>query len=126
MTLRYCLMTNDFSEFVDWLESELNNREWNPADLAKKSGVDSGVISRVLSRERGIGNSTLKSIAVALGYPDVYVFRKAGIIDPVTKATEQTDLLISLFDQFPDDEKEELLTYMQLKLEILRKQGKIS
>lgn len=111
--------------FKEWLEGELKRKGWTQSELARAAKVPRATISNLLNDVRNPGPDLLGRIAIALELPDVYVFRKAGIIDPAPKSTDQTDLLLGLFSRFPDDEKDELLTYMQLKLEILKKQGKI-
>lgn len=111
--------------FKDWLEEELKKKGWSKSDLARAAKVPRATISNLLNDVRNPGPELLEKIAGALDYPDVYVFRRAGVLDPVPETTELAELAAGLFSKFPEDEKEELLTYMQLKLEILRKQGKI-
>ena len=106
MTVIYCSMTTIEIDFVDWLNGELIKKDWNPAMLAKKGGLDSGVLSRILNRERNPGTSSLTSIAEALGYPPEFVFRMAGILPPEKEKDPSDEELLYLFQKLTDQEKE--------------------
>ena len=69
--------------FSQWLQAELNTRGWRPIDLSKRSKIDSGLLSRLLSDERKPGLDTCKAIAYAFGMRDAEVLRIAGLIDDV-------------------------------------------
>ena len=114
------------SDFADWLQAEISKHEgWNPTNFALKADIGPDVISRTLNAERSPSNETLIKIASALGYSKDFIFRKAGILDPVPEKAEQEELLLGLFSKLPEEEKSDLLTYMQIKLEMLKKSGKI-
>ena len=70
-----CHMTNDFSS---WLQDELGKRDMTPADLARLTGKDQGIFSRILKRERKPENETLRAIAKAFRIPAELVFQAAG------------------------------------------------
>lgn len=122
-TVIYCHMAE--IAFHDWLEDEISKRNWKPADFCKTANIDSGFLSKVLSGERNPGLSFIERAASALDYPKEFVFRKAGILPPAARTTEQHEELTYLFDRFPDDEKKDLLSYMRIKLTMLEREGKI-
>lgn len=126
ITMNVIMFSEMDTLFKEWLEGELKKKNWSQSDLARAAKVSRATISNLLNDVRNPGPELLSKVANALDYSDIHVFRKAGILDPVPETTELAELAAALFSKFPDDEKEELLTYMQLKLEILRKQGKIS
>jgi hypothetical protein len=69
--------------FANWLESQLEERGWKPADLAKEMGDEkkySATISRVLSEQRGVGDEVCRRIAHALNLPQAVVFYQAGLL----------------------------------------------
>ena len=88
------------------------------ADLAKKAGVARATISNLLNEVRNPGTDLIMAIANAFDYPAEYVFRKAGILSPIPEETEQKEELLYLFDQFSEEEKEDLLTYMEIKIKM--------
>ncbi|HAF62041.1 MAG TPA: hypothetical protein DCK95_06920 [Anaerolineaceae bacterium] len=111
--------------FTDWLNTELNVRNWSYADLSKKSGISQAHISKVFSGQRGVGIEFCEKIARALDLPTSLVFRKAGILPPEPEKTKQREELNYLFDKFPEDEKSDLLKYMRIKLMMFERDGKI-
>jgi len=119
-----CLMEtkNGFSE---WLLQELEKREWSQSKLAKMANIKKSTISRIIRGERGVGKSVGKAIAGALNYPPEVVFRMANILDPVPEKTAQSEELNYLFAKLPDDEKEDLLDYLHIKLTMLERSGKV-
>lgn len=66
--------------FTNWLEEELQKREWKPAYLAHKAGISRGALSNILSGLRRPGHEVLNAIAQALSIPPEIVFRQAGIL----------------------------------------------
>jgi len=77
---------SDVSDFSDWLEKELKDRDWRQADLVKRSGVNSGLLSQILSKQRKPGANTARAIARALGMAESEVFQRAGLLSvPLSK-----------------------------------------
>ncbi len=68
--------------FDKWLDARIKEKGWKPADLARKSGLDSAVISNLLNNRRQAGPDTCTAIAHALGLPPEQVFRNAGLLPP--------------------------------------------
>ena len=76
-------MTQAPKAFIEWLNEELRKRNWSQNELAHKSGLTSGMISRVLSGQRP-GLEVCKAIATALGCPEHFVLIQAGHLPSVT------------------------------------------
>jgi transcriptional regulator with XRE-family HTH domain len=55
-----------FPPFADWLQDELQRREWRQADFARVAGVDVSMVSRWL-RGRRPDPTSLERVAAALG-----------------------------------------------------------
>lgn len=96
--------------FPEWLQSELDNREWTQADLARKAELSRTVISRVMNGERLPGIDFCKGVARALGLRDIDVMRRAGLADPepVTDAPSLREL-ITRFATLSDEDQESVL-----------------
>ena len=69
------------SGFSQWLESEMQARDWRQKDLIVRSGINSGLISQILSGQRTPGVETCRAIAKALGMKEITVLKIAGLID---------------------------------------------
>ena len=70
------------TDFAEWLEIQLSERNWRPAELARRTGLDTGYISNLLNRERNLGPRAGRAIAHALDLPEELVFREAGLLSP--------------------------------------------
>jgi transcriptional regulator with XRE-family HTH domain len=46
------------NEFVEWLQGELNKRDWSQADLARVARVSKSSISMIYSHDREPGSYT--------------------------------------------------------------------
>lgn len=68
------------TDFVEWLQLELNKRNWRKADLAKASGLSSAQITRIMKREQGPGPEACTAIARAFKMSPERVFRLAGLL----------------------------------------------
>ncbi|MEJ5223530.1 MAG: helix-turn-helix transcriptional regulator [Anaerolineales bacterium] len=103
--------------FSDWLANELNQRGMSPADLARATNKAQAVISRILSNERRPAPETLESIARALKLPPEIVFRRAGLLPPVSPDIEYREELLYLFSELSPDEQEEIIELLRFKKE---------
>lgn len=109
-----CQMT--IIEFSEWLQAELDHRGWNGNQLAVKAGLDRGIISRALNRERMPSPESLQSIAHALGYPAETVYRASGLLPKVTLDQEDRALLDYIVSQVPEEYREEFFESMHYEL----------
>jgi transcriptional regulator with XRE-family HTH domain len=75
-----CLME---TSFIDWLNLELQRRDWTQADLSQKSGITQGAISKVINGQRKPGVDFCDGIAHAFKYPSDRVMRAAGLLPQI-------------------------------------------
>ena len=66
--------------FTDWVQNELNKRNWSHADLARRSGITQTHISRIMSQMRKPGPDALLNIAKAFQIAPEEVMRRAGLL----------------------------------------------
>ena len=76
--LNCCDMTTN--DFAQWLEKALITNNLTASELARRAGVDKGVISRLINKERAPSPETLSSIAAALKLPPEIVFPRSRFI----------------------------------------------
>ena len=123
-------------DFVSWLEEELKQRGWSQSKLAKRGNIRANTVSRVLSHERNPGPDFCRAVARALGYPQEYVFRKAGLIDdpppsPLSAAYTRriaettgeyrpidttTDQILQILVKLTPEERSEILALLRVHL----------
>jgi hypothetical protein len=63
-----------------------------------------------------VGETSLRSLAEALGIPPEVAFRIAGFLPPAPERTEQIEKLIYLFDKLNETDRRTILGMMQFLL----------
>lgn len=106
--------------FGEWLNNQLMGRDWKPADLARTSKLDSGVISNLLNGKRNPGVDTSKAISAALDIPLEEVYRMARILPPKSDTDTFIDGVIHLMTQLPTNDKKDVLEYVRLRHRLAR------
>lgn len=74
-----CQMITRNLDFYIWLKNEIENREWRPTDLARKSNLSDATIGRILKNERQPDIETLFSLATALNISPMNMIRTAFV-----------------------------------------------
>jgi transcriptional regulator with XRE-family HTH domain len=75
------------NRFPDWLQSELDKRQWSQADLAYSAGISRAVINKLLNKKTYPQPDTLQAIARALKIPVESIYRVAWLL-PEESETE--------------------------------------
>lgn len=101
-------------EFIDWLTEELNERGWSLNELARRAGLTGSMVSLVLSDQRNPGPDFCSGIAAALGYDDVSVFRKAGLLRSVPPPVADEDEMSRLFRRLSSHQRDDVLELMRV------------
>lgn len=106
----------DKNEFVFWLQSEMDKRDWSQADLAREANLSRGAVGNVLRQERDPGKDFLIGIAKALNLPIEEVFRIAGLLPPEVEESEQEMELRHLYRLLPAGQQKQMLEYARFLL----------
>lgn len=107
--------------FAKWLDQELKNRDWKPADLSRASGLRSAVISNLLNGHRNVGEKTGNAIARALKVPVDLVFEKAGMIPPKPDLSPIKRKLAHVAEDLPDSDVELAITLLEQRQEYYKR-----
>lgn len=102
--------------FDEWILDELRKREWTPATLAKKSGINAGSLSHILNGSRNPGPDSCIAIADAFGVPREEVFRVVGWLKPIPREEKTVKEIIYTVDQASPQLKEDILEYARFRL----------
>jgi len=92
------------NEFADWLNDQLRTRDWKQSDLVRRSGVNSGLISQILSGQRRPGVDTCRGIAKAFGLRDIDVLRAAGLATPEPPALDVRERVRRQLDELTEEQ----------------------
>jgi len=101
---------------AEWLTEELTRAGLTQAELSRKSGVSTAQIARAINGQRGLSETSIKLIAVAMKIPPEQAFRDVGFLPPVSERTEQSEWLLYAFDKLTDDEKRTITEIIQFYL----------
>jgi transcriptional regulator with XRE-family HTH domain len=112
------------NEFSEWLQEELNNREWTQADLVRKSKLSQGQISRLINGTRGPGVETCQSIATAFSLPVETVMQKAGLLSTPEAQSDLIETTLYNLGFLPLEDQEEILEIVKLKKALHEKRSK--
>jgi transcriptional regulator with XRE-family HTH domain len=69
--------------FSDWLQAELDKRQWSQADLARSAGLSRAVINKLLNGKIYPQPATLEAMARALKLPVETTYRAAGLLPEI-------------------------------------------
>lgn len=100
------------TDFVKWLENELNERRWKRADLARAAKLSQTSFSKIFSGERKPGPDLCNAIARALGIPEETVFRKAGLL-PATPEEDSAFIgqIVEVLNRMSVEQRQAVLRY---------------
>ncbi len=88
------------NDFAAWLQNEMDIRGWRQADLARLSGINTGLLSQILNRQRRAGISTCRAMAHALNMREVDVLHKAGLLTSETFGDGDSPLVKEMLTEF--------------------------
>jgi transcriptional regulator with XRE-family HTH domain len=103
-------------QLADWLQKELDDREWSGNELATRANIDPSIINRALNRKRMPSNDSLAAIARAFGYPPEQVYRAAGLLPQLPPEDATFEDWKFVLNQLPEEDRQELLEFARLKL----------
>ena len=104
--------------FGDWLQSILDERGMSQADLARRMGKKTGVVSNLINNKRQQpAVESCKLIADALNLPLEEVYRAADILPETPEADPITEAIIALTKNLDPQERQEILDYVRYKNE---------
>lgn len=106
--------------FGEWIDLQNAKRGWKPADLARASGLDTGVISNLRNNKRQMpAVESCRALSEAYQIPVKEVFIAAGILNEEDERTRGydplTEAITFLVSHLNDEEKQDILDYARFK-----------
>lgn len=93
----------DMSEFITFVNNELNARGWTANELGRRAKISSGGISLVLTEQRNPGADFCVKVAHALNVQPEFVLRLAGILPPVSEPVQNESEMLTVYRQLDTD-----------------------
>lgn len=101
---------DEIDGFMEWLQSELDKRNWSSYELTKRAGLSHSVMSKARLDKQPLGWEACAKIAKALDMPPEEVLRRAGYLPPVPTAEAELEELAHLFSQLSLDDRKRILS----------------
>jgi len=105
------IMNNDFT---DWLSTELRERGWTIAELARRGSISRATLSYVLNGQNPPAFKNCVAIAKGFKMQPEEVLRKAGLL-PSCERTPTVNRLIEIVGQLSPEDQEEILEIALMK-----------
>ena len=110
------MITSEYMDFANWLQAEMNQRNWNQADLSRASRLSPALVSRIMTGTRNPGPNACKQIARALGYSVEVVYKMAGLLNDTGERDMRRQVLEGLAENLDDSEYQDLLDYIEFRV----------
>lgn len=107
--------------FSFWLKSQMDEREWSQADLARRSKISPPHIARLLSDTRALGNNGAAKLAKAFNMPVEIIYREAGMLPPQMENQYLYERVVHLFNQLSKSDQMEIIEYLEMKIRFAEK-----
>ena len=105
------------SDFPEWLQGELDKREWRHKEFAQRSGLIRPYITFLIIGKHRPRPKYCRPIADALDLPQELVFRRAGLLSPLPFDCSNYTEWIKLFSQLSEGNQQEMIEFARIKLE---------
>lgn len=99
--------------FIERIENELARRGWQPADLARASGLPDATISNILNQKRKAGPTVCRAIARGLSIDEEEIFRWAGLLSSLPPPVAEEREAIRILRQLPEDTRATILQMLR-------------
>ena len=109
------------TDFPKWLNEQLEQRDMKPADLSRKSGLDSAVVSNLMNSKRNPGIRTCKAIARGLEISEDEVLRAAGLLQSNSDDDPAVKAVVTILREMRQEDVENILEYVRLQRRLSRK-----
>jgi transcriptional regulator with XRE-family HTH domain len=110
--------------FVEWLDEELNRRNWTRSELSRKAGVSTAALSLIYSGKRQPGHDLCINLSRALDIPQIIVLEKAGLLSTPEEQSEIITTTLYNLGFLPVEDQEEILEIIKLKRAINERRSK--
>lgn len=107
--INYGIMLDMADDFSNWILRKLDEKQWNQAELSRKSGLTRTTISDIISGKAKAGFDSCAGIANAFRMPVTEVLQQAGLIPKIPEATAKEAQLIHMFRSMDDQDKKTIM-----------------
>lgn len=91
--------------FTQWLQMEMDKREWSQSDCARACDLNRAVINKLLNGKCKPQPATLLAIARGFKIPVETAYRAAGYLPPLMDGDDAAQELLHLFNQLQSPQR---------------------
>ena len=91
--------------FVEWLQTEIDKRNWSQSDCARAADLNRAVINKLLNGKCKPQPATLVAIARAFKIPVEIAYRAAGLLPRVADLDDSTAELMYVFNSIQSPQR---------------------
>lgn len=107
------------SRFASWLEGQLRERGWSRSEFARRGGISSSMVDKVITGFNEPGLEFLRATARAFRLPLEDVLRIAGILPPASGRDRTTAQLIARLDELSPNLRAAVLRAWEADLDLV-------
>ena len=105
-------------DFATWLVSELEKRGWSRAEAARRGGISSVAIDRVVNGSMNPGYRFTRGIAQAFGISDEEVARRAGLLPKMGEWPARLNDLARRVTDLADVEQQTVMDVLEMAVKL--------
>jgi transcriptional regulator with XRE-family HTH domain len=91
--------------FSEWLQTEMDKRDWSQSDCARAADLNRAVINKLLNGKCKPQPSTLTAIARAFKIPVEIAYRAAGLLPPSADRDDTIEQLTYIFNSIQSPQR---------------------
>jgi transcriptional regulator with XRE-family HTH domain len=91
--------------FSEWLQSEMDKRDWSQSDCARAADLNRAVINKLLNGKCKPQPSTLGAISRAFKIPVETAYRAAGLLPPNADQDDTMEQLVHVFKSIQNPQR---------------------
>jgi transcriptional regulator with XRE-family HTH domain len=91
--------------FSEWLQAEMDKRDWSQSDCARAADLNRAVINKLLNGKCKPQPSTLVAIARAFKIPVETAYRAAGLLPPSHDHDDTIEQLMYIFNSIQSPQR---------------------
>lgn len=100
-------------ELKDWIDQEIKQKNWSRRELARRTGLSTSLVQKILKGERNPSTEFCIKVAQALGESPEKLLRMAGILPEILEDETLVNEVVELLRTLTPDQKMEALKYVR-------------
>lgn len=118
------IMQLNFSDFMDWLDSEVEEGRLTQSAISNTGLVSRSAVSLLFSRvTKSLSFEMCEAIAIATKLTLDEVYRKAGLLPPALIKNKDVQEIIDEVRTVPKQDADEILAFIRMKKNLRKKNG---